>query len=103
MGKLFQSDVNKPLVSLILLDWSCRESFHSLKYLNNQTIPRDKYEIIWIEYYDRRAPEIMEGLKECAKLGKPPIVDQWIVMNTAKNVYYHKHLMYNIGIITSRG
>ena len=38
-----------PAVSMILLDWSCRESFHSLDYLARQTVPREQYEIVWIE------------------------------------------------------
>lgn len=74
-----------------------------LQYLNNQTIPRQQYEIIWIEYYSRRASEIAAGLEECKKLGKPPIIDKWVVMDMPNNVYYHKHLMYNIGIILSSG
>jgi len=53
---LFESDFSgKPLVTIVLLDWSCRESLHSLDYLANQTIPREQYEIIWIEYYSRVA------------------------------------------------
>ena len=92
-----------PEVSVILLDWSCRESFHILHYLNNQTVPREKYEIVWIEYYSRRDPEIEAGIKECERLGKSPIVDQWIVMGIPENIYYHKHLMFNIGMITSNG
>ena len=31
----------KPDVTLILLDWCVRESFHSLDYLARQTVPRD--------------------------------------------------------------
>ena len=92
-----------PQVSIILLDWSCRESFHSLDYLNNQTVPREQYEIIWIEYYSRRPSEIENKLKECKMHGNHPVIDRWIVMEMPDNVYYHKHLMYNIGIITSRG
>lgn len=92
-----------PKVSIILLDWSCRESFHVLDYLAKQTVPRDQYEVIWIEYYNRRAPQIDQKLEECAAAGRPPIVDWWVVMGTSKNVYYHKHLMYNIGIVLSRG
>jgi radical SAM superfamily enzyme YgiQ (UPF0313 family)/tetratricopeptide (TPR) repeat protein len=92
-----------PQVSVVLLDWSCRESFHALRYLNNQTVPREQYEIVWIEYYGRRSPEIENGLKENEALGQPPIVDQWIVMGMPGDVYYHKHLMYNIGIFVSRG
>ena len=37
------------------------------------------------------------------QMDKPPPVDQWIVMDITRNVYFHKHLMYNIGIITGRG
>lgn len=92
-----------PKVSVVLLDWSCRDSFHSLHYLNNQTVPREQYEIIWIEYYSNRSPEIEKGISECKQSGKPSIVDKWIVMNMSDNVYYHKHLMYNLGIISSKG
>ena len=103
MKILFKNECSKPIVSLILLDWSCRESFHTLKYLSEQTVPRDQYEIIWIEYYNRCSIEISEGLKESEQLGKPPIVDKWIAIEMPEDVYYHKHLMYNIGIVVSRG
>jgi cellulose synthase/poly-beta-1,6-N-acetylglucosamine synthase-like glycosyltransferase len=95
--------VNSPKVSIILLDWSCRKSFHSLDYLSNQTVPKNQYEVIWIEYYSRRSHEIEKRLKECEKLGKSPIVDKWIVMGMPDDIYYHKHLMYNIGIVASCG
>jgi hypothetical protein len=104
MKLLFENKCLKQLfVSIIFIDWSCRESFHSLDYLNNQTISRDRYEIIWIEYYSRCASEIEARLKECERSSKPPAVDKWIVMEMPDNVYYHKHLMYNIGIIASKG
>ena len=92
-----------PKVSIILLDWSCRESFHSLDYLGNQTVTRDEYEVIWIEYYGMRAPEIDVKLNESERLGKPPGVDKWIILGMPEGVYYHKHLMYNIGIVASEG
>ena len=97
------TSLKNPLVSIVLLDWSVRESYHVLDYLNNQTIQREQYEIIWIEYYDKRPREIETKLKECIDSGKPPIVDKWIVMEMPHNVYYHKHLMYNVGIVVSRG
>jgi len=92
-----------PKVSIILLDWSCRESFHILEYLKNQTIPREQYEIIWIEYYGRRPIEIKTALEECKKSGKAPVVDKWIVMDMPDDTYYHKHLMYNVGIVAGKG
>ena len=90
-------------ISIILVDWSCRESFHTLYYLNHQTIPREYYEILWIECYNRRAPQIEKMLKDTAREGKHPAVDQWIVLQMPENTYYHKHLMYNVGILSSRG
>ncbi|MCH7500617.1 MAG: hypothetical protein IH886_11510 [Nitrospinae bacterium] len=104
MKILFESNLSiKPKVSFVLLDWSCRESFHMFHYLNQQNVPRESYEIIWIEYYNCQAPEIRKRLEDCAGQGKPPILDQWIVMEMPKTLYYHKHLMYNIGIVLGKG
>jgi hypothetical protein len=104
MKILFERSFSKkPKVSFVLLDWSCRESFHIFHYLNQQNIHRDNYEIIWIEYYNRRSPQIRKGLEDCARQSKPPMLDQWIVMDMPETLYYHKHLMYNIGIVLSKG
>jgi len=81
-------------VSIILFDWSVRESFHAIDYLNRQTIPRKNYEIIWIEYYNRRP----EPLQEHVNRGN---IDKWIVLN--KTGRYFKHLMCNEGIVASTG
>ncbi len=104
MELLFDNNLSqKPLVSIILLDWDCRESFHIFNYLEEQTVPREQYEIIWIEYYNRRPAEIEKMLKEGEQAGKLPVVDKWIVMEMTDDLYYHKHLMYNIGIVASKG
>lgn len=81
----------RPTVSVILSDWSCRESFHSLRYLNEQTVARNRYELIWVEFYSRRPAEI------------GPQVDQWVILEMPDQVCYHKHLTYNAGIVRSRG
>ena len=104
MEFLFESaQVVVPRLSIVLLDWSCRESFHVLEYLNQQTAPRDAYEVIWIEYYGRRAQGIEDALKASARSRRAPNVDRWIVMGIPEHIYYHKHLMYNVGIVTARG
>ena len=104
MKILFRHTLSRtPLVSFILIDWSCRESFHLFHYLSRQTVPREQYEIIWIEYYDREAPGIRDELREWEGTGGAPPLDQWILMNMPSEVYYHKHLMYNVGIALSRG
>jgi glycosyltransferase involved in cell wall biosynthesis len=103
MKSLFHHQTSsKPKVSLILLDWSCRESFHILHYLNRQTISRENFEIIWIEYYSRQSKEI-EAVLESVKTGVHPPLDRWILMDLPEQLYYHKHLMYNAGIALCRG
>lgn len=50
--------------SIILIDWGVRESFHAVDYLNNQTVHREKYEIIWVECYDHRPKSIQDHVAQ---------------------------------------
>jgi hypothetical protein len=77
-----------------------RESLHSLVYLNNQRVPREDYELIWIEYYSRPFQQLMEMVPKDRASGH---IDQWIMLDMPLNCYYHKHLMYNVGIALARG
>jgi hypothetical protein len=86
-------------VSVILLDWGVRESFHSLHYLDRQTLPRDEYEIIWIEFYDRKPAQLLEITSN----GRRPLIDKWLVMGYPADVCYHKHRMYNAGLLLAEG
>lgn len=100
----YEYSFSKPIeVSIVLLDWSVRESYHTLDYLNNQTVPREIYEVIWIEYYEKKPKDVEDKIKKYIDVGKPPVLNKWIIMNISRKIYYHKHLMYNIGIIISRG
>jgi hypothetical protein len=94
---------NDPRVSFVLLDWSCRESLHVLDYLNQQTVPRNQYEILWIEYYRRRSPELCRRIAAARAAGAPPPVDVYAVLGMPETVCYHKHLMYNAGLLLARG
>ena len=86
----------QPLVSFVLVDWSCRESFHTLHYLNQQNIPRDQYEIIWIEFFDRKADAIQKRLDEDQESGRPPSLDQWLALGFSNETCHHKHLIHVI-------
>jgi hypothetical protein len=100
MKVLFRTEVKRaPDLSIVLLDWSVRESYHSLDYLARQTAARERYELIWIEYYDTQPRILRERLRTAVR---PPI-DQWIVLDMPRDSYYHKHLMYNVGIAAARG
>lgn len=89
-----RSDRAQPKVSLILLDWSVRESFHLLNYLSRQDIDRDLFEVIIIEYYSRISDAIRPVEAQ---------VDSWLLLEMPDDCYYHKHLMYNAGIVTAKG
>ena len=83
------SSDNPVKASIILLDWSCRERFHSLDWLNRQNVPRDQYELIWIELYERVVPVVMEKAD--------------VVITCGQQGLYHKHLGYNIGLLYAKG
>jgi hypothetical protein len=78
----------------VLLDWSVRESFHLLHYLSRQTAGRDAFEVIIIEFYGRVSEAIRRFEAE---------VDTWVVLDMPERCYYHKHLMYNVGIALAKG
>jgi hypothetical protein len=102
MEILFQSNrVTAPELSIVLLDWSCRESFHIFDYLSSQAVDRSKFEILWVEYYERREKEIEAAIRKSQLAGEHPPVDKGIILDMPRNLYYHKHLMYNVGIIAS--
>lgn len=84
----------KPKVSIILLDWSVRESFHFLHYIKDQTISRNDFEVIIIEYYSTLSKEIKKFAGQ---------VDTWILLERPEDCYYHKHLMYNVGLAYANG
>ncbi len=83
-----------PRLSFVLLDWSVRESFHILHYLADQTVDRDQFEVIVVEYYSREGEPIRQYQGQ---------VDTWVLLEMPESYYYHKHLMYNVGIVLSRG
>lgn len=89
-----QSARLRPKVSLILVDWSVRESFHLLHYLSKQDVDRDLFEVIIVEYYSRVSDAIRPFEDQ---------VDTWLLLEMPDSCYYHKHLMYNAGIVAARG
>jgi len=81
-------------VSIILIDFSVRQSFHAIDCLNKQTFPRSAYEIIWVEYYDAKPERIQEHVEK----GN---LDKWLVLNQIG--MHQRHLMWNEGIVAATG
>lgn len=96
---LFRHDSGPKKISVILIDWNARESFHSLDYLNRQTAPRGDFELIWVEFYDRKPAPIQTMLGGRGR----PMLDQWIVLGYPAELLYHKHRAYNAGLLAARG
>lgn len=94
---------NKPAISFILMDWGCRESFHTLEYLSNQITDRSQYEVVWIEYYDREPTRLSDLIRHYESAGLPSPIDTWIVMARPKGEVFRKHWINNIGILNSKG
>ncbi|HDZ20222.1 hypothetical protein LCGC14_0018220 [marine sediment metagenome] len=99
--------VNQPqehaLVSIVLLDWSCRESFHLLDYLAAQTVDRSQYEIIWTEFYDTPAEGLCRRIDTAQAQSTRPPVDVYALMDFPPELCCHRHALFNLGIVLARG
>ncbi|BFU90068.1 MAG: hypothetical protein NTAFB01_12550 [Nitrospira sp.] len=80
---------SSPRLSIVLLDWGCRERFTTLDWLRQQDVPKDQYELIWVEVYDRVVDEVMEKAD--------------VVITCHQQGIYHKHIGYNAGLLHARG
>jgi hypothetical protein len=88
-------------LSIILIDWRVRESFHSLHYLQRQTLPRSAYEILWLEFYRHKPPRLLDW---CSRGPHGAgLVDKWLVAGYPDDVLYHKHRLYNLGLLLAEG
>src|SRR6266404_558398 len=94
MRVIKRSSRSRPRVSLILADWGVRESYHLLHYLKDQTVPHEAFEVVLIEYYSAVSEAAWKFESE---------IDTWILLEMPTDCYYHKHLMYNTGVVVSSG
>ena len=86
---IIKASTRSPKLSLILLDWSCRDWFGALDFLNEQDAPRDSYELIWVECYDRVADYVRGHVDALITLGQDGL--------------YHKHKANNAGLLAAKG
>lgn len=83
-----------PSISVIMVDGSFRESFFSIDYFENQTLPRDNYEIIWMEYYDDVKPTLAQKVNNYSNFQ---------VLCLGRSGEYHSSYCFNAGIMASKG
>lgn len=83
-----------PKISVIMVDGSFRESFHSLDYFGTQSLSPDDFELLWIEYYDNVHPELVQIAERYSNF-------RIITLN--RRGAYHSSYCFNAGIVASRG
>jgi hypothetical protein len=98
---LYRHTRPKRRISVLLIDWGVRESFHSLHYLNRQTVDRDQYELIWLEFYNHKPQALLDLV--AGSDPHSPVLDQWLVLGYPKDYIFHKHRLYNAGILAASG
>jgi hypothetical protein len=84
----------KPKISVVMIDGSFRESYHAVDFFCDQTLPRDDYELIWVEFYDKINPQLEQ------KISKYPNAR---IVSLKKQGIYHSSMCFNAGIKESRG
>jgi hypothetical protein len=88
-------------LSIILIDWRVRESFHTLHYLQRQTLPRHDYEILWLEFYRHKPERLLDSYMRGPR--GAALIDKWLVAGYPDDVLYHKHRLYNLGLLLAQG
>ena len=81
-------------ISIIMVDGSFRESFHSVDFFGKQTLPSDDYELLWVEYYDRVSPALEQ------KVSQYP---NFRIITLKRDGLYHSSYCFNAGICAGRG
>lgn len=79
-------------ISVVMVDGGFREKFHLLGFLEDQSFPREDYEIIWVEFYG----EVKNELRDRHGV-------QVITLGNKKDTEYHSSRCFNEGIRRSRG
>jgi Glycosyl transferase family 2 len=83
-----------PLVSVLLIDGSFRESFHAPESFGRQTFPADRFELIWVEHGDRVKPELT-----ALAAARP----NFRILTLGRREPYHSAHCRNAGLRVSRG
>jgi len=79
-------------LSVVMIDGSFREGFHILDCLSRQSLPRADYEVIWVEFFGKPAPQVAARVDV-----------QEVCLNNLPETRYHAAACFNEGIRRSRG
>ena len=81
-------------ISIIMVDGSFRESYHAIDFFCSQSLAAEDYELIWVEYYDKAHPKLVE------KIAQYPNAR---LVTLGRTGIYHSSYCFNEGIAESAG
>ena len=81
-------------ISVITWNGNFRESFHTVDFFAQQSIAREEFEFIWVEYYDAAADELVEKIDR---------VDNARIVYLKGQGQWHAGRCMNAGIAASSG
>jgi hypothetical protein len=81
-------------ISVIMVDGMFRESFHSIRFLAEQTLSAEQYEVIWVEYFGRLDPTLKTMLSKSTNAR---------AITLEQEPPYHASKCFNAGIAAAKG
>jgi len=88
------SKSKRPKISVIMVDGSFRERFHSVHSFLQQSLSGEEVELLWIEYYDRVKPDLSRIIEKYPNAR---------ILTLNRTGIYHSSYCFNAGIRESRG
>ena len=87
---------NKIKISIITWDGSFRESFHTVDTFGGQDFSAERFEFIWVDFYNNQNPNLLEKISKYANA-------RILNLNNDKNLPWHLGKCLNAGIKEARG
>lgn len=84
----------QPKISVIMVDGGYRPHFEVMTSLNKQTMATTDYEVLWIEYFDRVQPELVDKIN---------LLPNSRVYTLNLSGIYHSSICFNYGITHALG
>ena len=94
MIKKFSKNKEIPYISILMVDGSFRENFHAVDFFCQQSLRREAYELIWVEFYSQVKSELREKISKYSNAR---------ILTLNRSGIYHSSYCFNAGINASRG
>ncbi len=89
--------VQQPKISVVMVDGAFRERYDSIDFMAKQNLPADRYELIWVEYFDKIDPDLQQRIDTASK------THNFRTITLGRKGHYHSSYCFNRGIIEAKG